>query len=81
MKQKSSTEAILTLMQDAQQFKRVCQWRKAAVEVYSDYIDAEYRKSGTIRAIPQNHADEWRIYASGDEIVIVFTYFYEDEDL
>ena len=81
MKQKSSTEAILTLMQDAQQFKRVCQWRKAAVEVYSDYIDAEYRESGTIRAIPQNHADEWRIFASGDEIVIVFTYFYEDEDL
>ena len=81
MKQKSSTEAILTLMQDAQQFKRVCHWRKAAVEVYSDYIDAEYRESGTIRAIPQNHADEWRIFASGDEIVIVFTYFYEDEDL
>lgn len=81
MKQKSSTEAILTMMQDAQQFKRVCQWRKAAVEVYSDYIDAEYRESGTIRAIPQNHADEWRIFASGDEIVIVFTYYYEDEDL
>lgn len=81
MKQKSSTEAILAMMQDAQQFKRVCQWRKAAVEVYSDYIDAEYRESGTIRAIPQNHADEWRIFASGDEIVIVFTYSYEDEDL
>lgn len=81
MKQKSSTEAILALMQDAQQFKRVCQWRKAAVEVYSDYIEAEYRESGTIRAIPQNHADEWRIFASDDEIVIVFTYFYEDEDL
>lgn len=81
MKQKSSTEAILTMMQDAQQFKRVCQWRKAAVEVYSDYIDAEYRESGTIRAIPQNHADEWRIFASGDEIIIVFTYYYEDEDL
>ena len=80
MKQKSSTEAILAMMQDAQQFKRVCQWRKASVEVYSDYIDAEYRESGTIRAIPQNHADEWRIYASGDEIVIVFTYYYEDED-
>ena len=81
MKQKSSTEAILAMMQDAQQFKRVYQWRKAAVEVYSDYIDAEYRESGTIRAIPQNHADKWRIFASGDEIVIVFTYYYEDEDL
>lgn len=81
MKQKSSTEAILALMQDAQQFKRVSKWRKAAVEIYSDYIDAEYRESGTIRAIPENHADEWRIFASGDEIVIVFTYYYEDEDL
>lgn len=81
MKQKSSTKAILAMMQDAQQFKSVCQWRKAAVEVYSDYIDAEYRESGTIRAIPQNHADEWRIFASGDEIVIVFTYYYGDEDL
>lgn len=81
MKQKSSTEAIHAMMQDAQQFKRVCNWRKAAVEVYSDYIDAEYRESNTIRAIPQNHADKWRIFASGDEIVIVFTYFYEDEDL
>lgn len=81
MKQKSSTEAILTMMQDAQQFKRVCKWRKAAVEIYSDYIDAEYRETGTIRAIPENHADEWRIFASGDEIVIVFTYYYEDEDL
>lgn len=80
MKQKSSTEAILALMQDAQQFKRVSHWRKAAVEIYSDYIDAEYRESGTIRAIPENHADEWRIFASGDEIVIVFTYYYEDED-
>ena len=79
MKQKSSTEAILTMMQDAQQFKRVCQWRKAAVEIYSDYIDAEYRESGTVRAIPENHADEWRMFASCDEIVIVFTYYYEDE--
>ena len=81
MKQKSSTEAILAMMQDAQQFKCVCKWRKAAVEIYSDYIDAEYRETGTIRAIPENHADEWRIFASGDEIVIVFTYYYEDEDL
>ena len=81
MKQKSSTEAILAMMQDAQQFKRVNRWRKAAVEMYSDYIDAEYRESETIRNIPENHADEWRIFASGDEIVIVFTYYYEDEDL
>ena len=80
MKQKSSTEAILAMMQDAQQFKRVNHWRKAAVEMYSDYIDAEYRESETIRNIPENHADEWRIFASGDEIVIVFTYYYEDEE-
>ena len=78
MKQKSSTDAILTMMQDAQQFKRVYQWRKASVEVYSDYIDAEYRESGTVRAIPENHADEWRMFASGDEIVFIFTYYYED---
>lgn len=48
MKQKSSTEAILAMMQDAQQFKRVCNWRKAAVEVYSDYIDAEYQQRKTL---------------------------------
>lgn len=78
MKQKSSTEAILAMMQDAQQFKRVYQWRKAAVEIYSDYIDAEYRVSSTIRAIPENHADEWRMFASGDDIVFVFSYYYED---
>lgn len=81
MKYKNSTEAILALMQDAQQFKRVNQWRRAAVEIYSDYIDAEYRETGTIRTIPKNNADEWRIFASGDEIVIVFTYYYEDEAL
>ena len=81
MKYKSSTEAILALMQDAQQFKRDYEWRKPAVEFYSDYIDVEYRETATIRAIPENHADEWRIFASGDEIVIVFTYYYEDEAL
>ena len=81
MKQKSSTDAILVMMQDAQQFKRVCKWRKAAVEMYSDYIDAEYRESGTVRAIPENHADEWRMVASGDEVVIVFSDYYEDEAL
>lgn len=81
MKYKKSTDAILAMMRDAQQLKRVCQWRKAAVEIYADYIDAEYRETGTIRAIPENHADEWRMFASGDEIVIVFTYYYEDESI
>lgn len=80
MKYKSSTDAILAMMLDAQKFKRVCKWRKAAVEIYSDYIDAEFRETGTIRAIPENNADEWRIFASGDEIVIVFTYCYEDDE-
>lgn len=81
MKYKNSTEAILALMQDAQQFKRVNQLRKPAVEFYSDYIEAEYRVTATIRDIPKNHADEWRMFASGDEIVFVFTYYYEDEAL
>lgn len=81
MKQKTSTQAILTLMQDAQSFKRLYQWRKAAVEIYSDYIEAEYRTSDTIRAIPENKADEWRMFASSDELVLVFTYYYEDENL
>ena len=79
MKQQSSTDAILAVMQDAQQFKRVYLWRKAAIEIYSDYIDAEYRVSGTVRAIPVHHADSWRMFASGDELVIVFTYCYEEE--
>lgn len=81
MKYKNSNDAILAMMRDAQQFKRVCKWRKAAVEIYADYIDAEYRETGTIRAIPENLADEWRMFASGDEIVIVFTYYYEDESI
>lgn len=81
MKQKTSTQAILALMQDAQSFKRVYQWRKAAVEIYSDYIEAEYRTSLTVRAIPENKADEWRMFASGDELVLVFTYYYDPEEL
>lgn len=79
MKQKSSTQAVLALMQDAQQLKRVCGWRKATVEFYSDYIDAEYRTTDTVRAIPQHRADEWRMFASGDELCIVFTYNYDPD--
>lgn len=81
MKQKTSTQAILALMQDAQSFKRIYHWRKAAVEIYSDYIEAEYRTSLTVREIPENKADEWRMFASGDELVIVFTYYYDPEKL
>lgn len=81
MKQKTSTQAILALMQDAQSFKRAYKWRKAAVEIYSDYIEAEYRTSLTVRAIPENKADEWRMFASGDELVLVFTYYYEEETI
>lgn len=80
MKQKSATQAILALMQDAQQLKRVCGWRKTTVEIYSDYIDAEYRITDTIRAIPQNRADEWRMFASNDEICLVLTYNYDPEE-
>lgn len=79
MKQKNSTEAILTLMQDAQSFKRVYGWKKPTVEFYSDYMEAEFRTTDTIRAIPGSHADEWRMFASNDEIVIVFTYYYDDD--
>lgn len=81
MKQKSSTKAILTVMQDAQFLKKTTTFRKATIEFNSDYIDVEYRTNDTVRQIPENHADEWRIFASGDQIVIVFTYYYEDEDL
>lgn len=79
MKQKSSTQAFLALMQDAQNFKRTCHWRKTTIEIYSDYIDAEYRITDTIRSIPVNNADEWRMFASDDELVLVLTYYYEDE--
>lgn len=79
MKQKKSTEAILTLMQDAQSFMRVYGWRKPTVKFYSDYMDVEYRVTDTIRAIPEHHADKWRMFASNDEIVFVLTYYYDDE--
>ena len=79
MNQKNSTEAILTLMQDAQSFKRVYGWKKTTVVLNSDCIETEFRTTGTIHAIPESHADEWRMFASNDEIVFVFTYYYDDE--
>lgn len=79
MKQKSSTQAVLALMQDAQQLKRVCGWRKTTVEFYSDYIDAESRITDTVRAIPEHRADEWRMYAHDNELYLVLTYYYEPE--
>lgn len=79
MATKNSTQAVLALMQDAQQLKRVREWRKTTVEFYSDYIDAEYRIRGTLRAIPDNKADEWRMFASDDELVLILTYYYEEE--
>lgn len=79
MKQKSSTQAVLALMQDAQQLKRVCGWRKTTVEFYSDYIDAEYRITDTIRAIPEHHADEWRMYAQDNELYLVLTYCFNPD--
>lgn len=79
MEQKSSTQAVLLLMQDAQQLKRVYGWRKSTVEFYSDYMEAEYRITDTVRAIPENRADEWRMFASNDEICLVLTYNYDPE--
>lgn len=79
MKKKTSKEAVITLMKDAQRFKRVCHWRKTTVEFYSDYCDAEYRISDTLRSIPEHNADEWRMFANNDEIVLVLTYYYDDE--
>jgi hypothetical protein len=79
MKQKSSTQAILTAMQDAQFFKKTTNFSKASIEFFSDYIDVEYHTSGTVRQIPENHADEWRIFASGDELVLMFTYNYDSD--
>lgn len=79
MATKTSTQAILAFMQDAQQFKRVKEWQKPTVNFYSDYIDAEFRIRGTLRAIPDNNADEWRMYADCDELVLIFTYYHEEE--
>lgn len=76
MKQKSSTQAILTVMLDAQFFRKTTKFRKASIEFFSGYIDVEYRTSDTVRQIPENHADEWRMFASGDELFLVFTYYY-----
>ena len=79
MKQKSSTQAILTVMQDAQFLKKTAKFRKATIEFNSDYIDVEYRTTDSVRQIPENHADEWRIFASCDELVLVLTYNYNPE--
>lgn len=79
METKSSTQAILTLMQDTQHFKRISMFSRHSVELYSDYMEAEFRTRNTVRSIPDNHADEWRIFASNDEIVFVFTYYYDPD--
>lgn len=79
MKQKSSTQAILAIMQDAQFFKKTAKFRRATIEFNSDYIDVEYRTSDTVRQIPENHADEWRIFASCDELVLMLTYYYNTD--
>lgn len=79
MKQKSSAEAMLTVMQDAQFFKKTCKFRKATIEIFSDYIAVEYRTSDTVSQIPDHHADEGRIFASCDELVLVLTYYYNPD--
>lgn len=79
MKTKSSTQAVLALMMDAQRMKRIFKCGHSTVEFYSDYIDAEYRIHGTVREIPEHSADEWRMFASQDELVFVLTYYFEEE--
>ena len=79
MKEKSSTQAILTVFQDIQFLEKTCKFRKATIELYSDYIEVVYRTTDTVRQIPDNHADEWRIYASDDKLILVFTYYTNPE--
>ena len=79
MNKKDSTQAVHALMQDAQKFNRVQKWPHVIVKFYSDYIDAEYHIRGNLSDIPDNNADEWRLYASDDELVLVFTYYHEED--
>lgn len=79
MKQESSTQALLALMQDAQQLKRIYGWCNPVVQFYSDYFEVRYRTSDIFRDIPEHHADEWRMFASSDELCIVFTYNYDPD--
>ena len=79
MKQQSSTKAIQTVIKDTQFLEKTRKFRKATIELNSDYIDVEYRTTDTVRQIPDNHADKWRIFASDNELVLVFTYYYDPE--
>lgn len=79
MDKKSSTQAVLALMLDAQKFTRVQEWPHPIVKFYTDYIDAEYHIRDTLRNIPDNNADEWRMYASDDVLVLVFTYYHKED--
>lgn len=79
MATKSSTQAILAMVQDTQKIQRVHEWRKTTVEFYSDYVEVEYRIYSTLREIPDNNADEWRMFASDGALVLVLTYYLEEE--
>lgn len=79
MKRKSSTQAVLAFMQDAQQLKRVYGWCNPVVQFYSDYLDVEYRTYDIFRSIPEHHADEWRLFAYEGEIHFLLTYYYDPE--
>lgn len=79
MATKSSTQAILAFMQDAQNLKRVLGVKEPTVEFYSDYIEAKFLNYGTLRDIPDFNADEWRMYAEDGALVLVLTYYYEEE--
>ena len=76
MKELSFNEVTSLLAYDAKKLKLVCGWRKATIEIYSDYIDVEYRTTDSVHRIPENSANEWRMYAIHDELVFVLTYYY-----
>lgn len=80
MKKVSLNQALLSLAEDIQVLKRVHGWRKPQIEICADFIDVRYRTGDTIRSIPVNHADEWRMFACNDDLYLVFTYYYEPDD-
>ena len=80
MKKKSLSQALLSLTEDIEQLKRVCGWCRPVIEIYSDYVDVDFRTGDTVRSIPCHHADEWRVFASNDDLHFVFTYYYDSDD-
>lgn len=79
MEKQSLIKATLAVLQDAQYYKLLFHWDKTTVEIYSNYIEAEYHITKPLRSIPESHANKWRIYACNDEIILVLTYDYKDD--